>query len=66
MAKPSGLGKGLSALLGDEFSAADGASLTTLPIAQIENHAGQRFARPKARRRLPLSDIQEYYSTFSK
>ena len=41
MAKPSGLGKGLSALLGDEFSAADGASLTTLPIAQIENHAGQ-------------------------
>ena len=40
MAKPSGLGKGLGALLGEDFSS-DGANTTTLPLSQIENHAGQ-------------------------
>ena len=41
MAKPSGLGKGLDALLGGGFGAAEDAALSTLPISQIENHAGQ-------------------------
>ena len=40
MAKPSGLGKGLGALLGEDFSS-DGASTFSLPLSQIENHAGQ-------------------------
>ena len=41
MAKPSGLGKGLGALLGDEFTRAASSSTSTLPISQIENYAGQ-------------------------
>ena len=41
MAKPSGLGKGLGALLGDEFTRAASSSTATLPISQIENYAGQ-------------------------
>ena len=41
MAKPSGLGKGLGALLGDEYTRAASSSATTLPISQIENYAGQ-------------------------
>ena len=40
MAKPSGLGKGLGALLGEDF-ASDGANTSTLPLSQIENHVGQ-------------------------
>jgi len=40
MAKPSGLGKGLGALLGDDYNAPQAAT-STLPISQIENHAGQ-------------------------
>ena len=40
MAKATGLGKGLDALLGEEFTAADGAVVSSLPISQIENHAG--------------------------
>ena len=41
MAKPSGLGKGLGALLGDEYTRAASSSASTLPISQIENYAGQ-------------------------
>ena len=40
MAKPSGLGKGLGALLGEDFTS-DNPSTSTLPLSQIENHAGQ-------------------------
>ena len=41
MAKPSGLGKGLGALLGDEYTRAASSTASTLPISQIENYAGQ-------------------------
>ena len=41
MAKPSGLGKGLGALLGDAYTQDANASITSLPISQIENFAGQ-------------------------
>ena len=41
MAKPSGLGKGLGALLGDDYNNAANSSTSTLPISQIENYAGQ-------------------------
>ena len=40
MAKSTGLGKGLAALLGDDFSAADAAA-SSLPISQIEPFSGQ-------------------------
>jgi len=40
MAKPSGLGKGLGALLGDDFNTQN-TTTSSLPISQIENHAGQ-------------------------
>ena len=40
MAKPTGLGKGLAALLGDDFSAADTVT-SALPISQIEPFSGQ-------------------------
>ena len=40
MAKSTGLGKGLAALLGDDFSAGEGAA-STLPLSQIEPFAGQ-------------------------
>ena len=40
MAKPSGLGKGLGALLGDDFNAPN-TTTSSLPISQIENFAGQ-------------------------
>ena len=41
MAKPSGLGRGLDALLGEEFAVGDSGAVSSLPISQIENHAGQ-------------------------
>ena len=41
MAKPSGLGKGLGALLGDAYTQDANATISTLPISQIENYAGQ-------------------------
>ena len=40
MGKPSGLGKGLAALLGDEFTAAEPVT-STLPVSQIEPFSGQ-------------------------
>ena len=40
MGKPSGLGKGLAALLGDEFTAADPV-ISSLPVSQIEPFSGQ-------------------------
>jgi len=40
MAKPSGLGKGLGALLGDDFNTTN-TTTSSLPISQIESHAGQ-------------------------
>ena len=40
MGKSTGLGKGLGALLGDDFQTAD-APTSSLPISQIENYAGQ-------------------------
>ena len=40
MAKPTGLGKGLGALLGEDFSS-DSANTSTLPLSQIESHASQ-------------------------
>jgi len=40
MAKPSGLGKGLGALLGDDFNSPN-TTTSSLPISQIESHAGQ-------------------------
>ena len=40
MAKPSGLGKGLGALLGDDFNAPN-TTTSSLPISQIENFAVQ-------------------------
>ena len=41
MAKSTGLGKGLGALLGDEYTRAGSATVSTLPISQIESCAGQ-------------------------
>ena len=41
MAKSTGLGKGLGALLGDEYTRAGSATVSTLPISQIESYAGQ-------------------------
>ncbi len=40
MAKPSGLGKGLGALLGDDFNTQN-TTTSSLPLSQIESHAGQ-------------------------
>lgn len=40
-ASKRGMGKGLSALLGDDFSMETPASVSTLPLSQIENCAGQ-------------------------
>ena len=40
MGKPSGLGKGLAALLGDEFTAAEPVT-STLPVSQIDPFSGQ-------------------------
>ena len=40
MAKPTGLGKGLAALLGEEFTAAEPVT-STLPVSQIEPFSGQ-------------------------
>ena len=41
MAKASGLGKGLGALLGDDYNNTANAASSTLPISQIESFAGQ-------------------------
>ena len=41
MAKNSGLGKGLSALLGDDFSIEPPVSTSTLPISQVESCSSQ-------------------------
>ena len=41
MAKNSGLGRGLSALLGDDFSIEPPASASTLPISQVESCSAQ-------------------------
>lgn len=40
-AKNTGLGKGLSALLGDDFSINPPAPASTLPISQVESYAAQ-------------------------
>ena len=40
-ASKRGMGKGLGALLGDDFSMETPASVSTLPLSQIENCAGQ-------------------------
>ena len=40
-ANKRGMGKGLGALLGEDFSMETSASLSTLPLSQIENCAGQ-------------------------
>ncbi len=39
--KPSGLGRGLGALLGDDVVNADAQSVTTVPIAQVESNSAQ-------------------------
>ena len=39
--KNTGLGKGLSALLGDDFSMSSAQAPSTLPISQVESYAGQ-------------------------
>ena len=39
--KPSGLGRGLGALLGDDVVNADVQSVTTVPIAQVESNSAQ-------------------------
>ena len=41
MAKASGLGKGLGALLGDDYNNTANAASSTLPISQIESFSGQ-------------------------
>ena len=39
--KPSGLGRGLGALLGDDVMNADAQTVTTLPIAEVESNSAQ-------------------------
>ena len=39
--KPSGLGRGLGALLGDDVMNADAQTITTLPIAEVESNSAQ-------------------------
>ena len=39
--KPSGLGRGLGALLGDDVVNADAQSVSTVPIAQVESNSAQ-------------------------
>ena len=39
--KPSGLGRGLGALLGDDVINADAQTVTTLPIAEVESNSAQ-------------------------
>ena len=39
--KPSGLGRGLGALLGDDVMKTEGSGQLYLPIAQVESHSGQ-------------------------
>ena len=39
--KPSGLGRGLGALLGDDVMNADAQTFTTLPIAEVESNSAQ-------------------------
>ena len=39
--KPSGLGRGLGALLGDDVMNADAQTVTTLPIAEVERNSAQ-------------------------
>ena len=63
MAKATGLGKGLDALLGEEFTAADGAVVSSLPISQIENHAGQPR---KHFDEAALEELAEFWESYSR
>ena len=39
--KPSGLGKGLGALLGDDVMKTESSGSLSLPISQVESYSGQ-------------------------